>query len=506
MPSVQNGLIICKADLFHRIPTPIEKYLDAMMEIKTLEKAYPNYKKHIQAAFQAGQSHVFRWWDEISQQEKNHLLEQLASIHFPFIHKLFRDSQRKATHTGHKTLLPPQIITIPQNHVEWAAAQKAKLLGEDALRNGHVAVLTVAGGDGTRLGVSAPKGTLPITPITGKSIFQLYAENIRAVQQRYRTRLPWYIMTSETNNLATREFFQINRFFGLEPEQVFFFAQGMLPVVDFQGNLLMDSKSNILTSPNGHGGAILALKERGILDDMKGRGIEQIFYHQVDNVLIKIADPVFLGYHVRDGAEMSLKIVKKQRPEEKVGVVGCVDGRLHIIEYSELSKEEMCEMNADGDLKYNAGNTAIHAMDINFLERVYHGENSLPYHVAEKRVPCLNERGVTVTPEKNNAIKFESFIFDVLKQAKRGVVMEVLREEEFSPIKNMEGENSPATARQDMINRYGRWLRDAGVSIPMDPQGNVIGLIEISPGFALDAEELKSKVDKRMQFQGKLSL
>ena len=477
-----------------------------MIEIKTLEKLYPHYRKQIQAAFQAGQSHVFQWWDEISQQERDHLLEQITSIHFSFVHKLFRDSQRKATHAGQKTLLPPRIIAIPKNYEEREAEQKARRLGEDAIRNGHVAVLTVAGGDGTRLGVSAPKGTLPITPITGKSIFQLYAENIRALMQRYRTRLTWYIMTSETNNLATREFFQTNRFFGLEPEQVFFFAQGMLPVVDFQGNLLMDSKSNILMSPNGHGGAILALKEKGILDDMKRRGIRQIFYHQVDNVLIKIADPVFLGYHVRDEAEMSLKIVKKRRPEEKVGIVGCIDGRLHIIEYSELGKEEMYETNADGDLKYNAGNTAIHAMNLDFLERVYHGEDSLPYHVAEKRVACLSEKGATVAPEKNNAIKFESFIFDVLKQAKRGVVMEVLREEEFSPIKNMEGENSPATARQDMINRYGRWLREAGVSIPVDPQGNVIGLIEISQDFALDAEELKSKVDKRMQFQGTLML
>lgn len=313
-------------------------------------------------------------------------------------------------------------------------------------------------------------------------------------------------MTSETNGTMTQDFFRSHRFFGIDPQQVCFFTQGMLPVVDLQGNLLMDSKSNIVMSPNGHGGVIIALREKGILDDMKRRGIKHIFYHQVDNVLIKIADPVFVGYHLMDHTEMSLKVVKKCHPEEKVGIVANIDGRLQVIEYSELSRDDMYAKGADGTLKYNAGNIAIHMMSIDFLEKVYQNGGAISYHTAIKRVPYLNENGMTIAPENNNAMKFESFIFDILKHVQKSVIMEVLREDEFSPVKNREGENSPETSRQDMINQFGRWLRKAGISIPTDPLGNVLGLIEISPYFALDEEELGNKIDKHMRFNGHLSL
>ena len=180
------------------------------------------------------------------------------------------------------------------------------------------------------------------------------------------------------------------------------------------------------------------------------------------------------------------------------------NGHLQVIEYSELSREDMYARNEDGTLKYDAGNIAVHMISIDFLEKIYQHGDALPFHAALKKVPCLDEKGETINPEKNNAIKFESFIFDVLKYVKKGVIMEALREDEFSPIKNMDGENSPATARQDMINLFGRWLRNAGISIPMDNHGNVIGLIEINPCFALDEEELRSKIDKHLQFNGNL--
>jgi UDP-N-acetylglucosamine/UDP-N-acetylgalactosamine diphosphorylase len=313
-------------------------------------------------------------------------------------------------------------------------------------------------------------------------------------------------MNTKNNDFATQDFFNSHKFFGLDPQQVCFFTQGMLPVVDFQGKLLMDSKSNIIMSPNGHGGVLVALKEKGILNDMKSHGIKNIFYHQIDNVLIKIADPIFIGYHLRDGAEISLKVVKKCHPEEKVGVVVNIDGHLQVIEYSELSREDMYARNEDGTLKYSAGNIAVHMISVDFLGKVHQREETFPYHAAIKKVPFLGEDGHMIDPKKNNAIKFESFIFDVLKYVTKSVVMEVLREEEFSPVKNMEGENSPSTSRQDMVNLFGRWLRNAGVSIPTDSHGNVIGLIEISPCFALDEEELRSKIDKHLRFNGNLSL
>ena len=475
-----------------------------MINRETLEKEYPNYKRCIKDAFELGQSHIFKWWDEITPSEKKHLLEQTATIDFQFVHTLFNDNRQKTKNTLQGDLVPPQIITVPKNASEQEVAQRARQIGEASLRSGEIAVLTVAGGHGTRLGSNGPKGTLPIAPISGKSVFQLHAEKIRAVQQKYHTCIPWYIMTSETNDSATQEFFRSNGFFGLDSKQVCFFTQGMLPAVNLDGKLLMNSKSSIVMSPNGHGGAIIALMENGILRDMEARGVKNIFYHQVDNVLIKTADPVFIGYHLKNEAEMSLKIVKKCHPEEKVGIVVDIDGHLQVIEYSELSREDMYARNEDSTLKYDAGNIAVHMISIDFLEKTYQHGDALPFHAALKKVPCLDEKGDTINPEKNNAIKFESFIFDVLKYVKKGVIMEALREDEFSPIKNMDGENSPATARQDMINLFGRWLRNAGISIPMDNHGNVIGLIEINPCFALDEEELRSKIDRNLKFNGHL--
>jgi len=477
-----------------------------MVNRETLEKEYPSYKRCIQDAFELGQSHIFKWWDEITPAEQKHLLQQTATIDFQFVHKLFNDNRHKTQNTHQGDLVPPQIITVPKNASELALAQRARQIGETSLRRGEIAVLTVAGGHGTRLGSNGPKGTLPIAPISGKSVFQLHAEKIRAVQQKYDTCIPWYVMTSETNDRMTQEFFHSHRFFGLDSQQVCFFAQGMFPAVDLNGKLLMNSKSDIVMSPNGHGGTIIALKEKGVLKDMEARGIKNIFYHQVDNVLIKIADPVFVGYHLKNEAEMSLKIVKKCHPEEKVGIVVHSNGHLQVIEYSELSWEDMYARDGNGALKYDAGNIAVHMIRIDFLEKIYQHGDALPFHSALKKVPCLDENGDAINPEKNNAIKFESFIFDVLKHVEKGVIMETLREDEFSPIKNMEGENSPATARQDMINLFGRWLRNAGISIPVDNHGNVIGLIEINPCFALDEEELRNKIDKHLQFNGNLSL
>ena len=403
-----------------------------MIHRETLEKEYPNYKGCIKNAFEWGQSHVFKWWGEITPAEQKHLLKQTATIDFQFVHKLFNDNRQETKNTLHGELVPPKIIPVPQNASELELAQRARQIGEASLRRGEIAVLTVAGGHGTRLGSNVPKGTLPIAPISGKSVFQLHAEKIRAVQQKYHTCIPWYIMTSETNDHVTQKFFKSHRFFGLDPRQVYFFTQGMFPAVDLNGKLLMNSKSNIVMSPNGHGGTIIALEEKGILKDMEARGVKNIFYHQVDNVLIKIADPVFVGYHWKNEAEMSLKIVKKRHPEEKVGIVVHSNGHLKVIEYSELSREDMYARNEDGTLKYDAGNIAVHMISIDFLEKIYQHGDALPFHAALKKVPYLDEKGEMINPEENNAIKFESFIFDVLKYVENGVIKEVLREDEFS--------------------------------------------------------------------------
>ena len=322
---------------------------------------------------------------------KKHLLHQIATIDFPFIQNLFKIKSlcktQPDTCTAGLQLTPPNVISVPMNDQEKISALEARRIGEESLRNGEIAILTVAGGDGTRLGIGKPKGMLSVAPLSGKSIFQLHAEKIYVIQKKFQVTIPWYLMTSETNDSATREFFRVLNFFGLDPKQVHFFIQRMLPVIDLRGNLLMNSKSSIIMSPNGHGGIITALKENGILGNIKERGIKNIFYHQVDNVLIKMVDPVFIGYHLKNQAEISLKSVKKLHPEEKVGIIGYINGKLHIIEYSELSQSDMYAQNADGLLKYNAANIAIHLMDTDFLEQVCQDGTMLPYHAAQKKYP-----------------------------------------------------------------------------------------------------------------------
>lgn len=463
----------------------------------------------VEKVFFHKQEHVFRWWNDLTINEQKTLLNQLRLIDFNLLQDLIEKHVKADKFINQKTttMEPPDIIPIPQNDSQKARATEAKEIGENAIMAGKVAVVTVAGGLGTRLGANRPKGMLPISPIMGKSIFQLYAERIQAIMNKYDTVIPWYIMTSLNNDEMTRNFFEENRFFSLNPDNVSFFTQGVLPVIDLHGRLLMDSKSSIVTSPNGHGGTLLALKEKNVLSDMNERGVKHIFYHQVDNVLIKIADPVYLGYHIREGAKMSPKVVQKTDPEEKVGIVGIRDGHLDTIEYSELSKKERHARNPDGTLKFGMGSPAIYLLDVDFVEKINENHFSLPYHKAVKKEPCIDENGYKIKPTENNSIKFEMFIFDALKHAGKSIIMEVVREDEFSPVKNVEGDNSPDTARQSMINMFGRWLREAGVKITTDEAGNVKGTIEISPLYALDAEELNEKIDdEKIVFSGKLNL
>ena len=462
----------------------------------------------VEKVFSHKQEHVFRWWNDLTINEQKNLLNQLRLTDFTLLQDFIEKHTKgnKLISPEATTLEPPDIIPIPQNDSQKALSDEAGEIGENAIEAGTVAVVTVAGGLGTRLGANRPKGMLPISPIMGKSIFQLHAEKIQAMMKKYDTVIPWYIMTSLNNDEMTRNFFEENRYFGLSIDNVSFFTQGVLPVIDLQGKLLMDSKSSIVTSPNGHGGTLLALKERGILSNMNERGIKHIFYHQVDNILIKIADPVYLGYHISAGAKMSPKVVQKTDPEEKVGIVGIKDGHLDTIEYSELSDEERHALNPDGTLKFGMGNPAIYLLDVDFVEKINKSLFALPYHKAIKKVSCVDENGCKIKPSENNAAKFEMFIFDALKHAEKSIIMEVVREDEFSPVKNAEGNSSPDTARHSMINMFGRWLQEAGVEIPKDEAENVKGTIEISPLYALDTEELKEKIDQKIVFNGELNL
>jgi len=394
-------------------------------------------------------------------------------------------------------LEPASVIPLAASDEAKAERQKAIEIAEEALRAGKVAALVVAGGTGTRLKYPHPKGMFETSPIEHKSLFQLHAEKIRAASRRYCKPIPWYVMTSTETDAETRACFEKQNYFGICPNAVCIFQQKSMPVVDAEsGNVLMAGKGQVAMSPNGHGGTIEALDESGALADMAKRGIRTISYFQVDNPLIKIIDPVFLGYHLVHKSDFSSKALPKRNAEEGLGVF-CTDGKtLQVVEYSDLPPRYKYAQDQHGNLIFSAGSIAIHAIQVSFVKRLCKRKTRLPWHAAHKAVKFMDARGRRIKPSEPNAVKFEKFIFDVLPHARRPLVVMVERWDEFAPIKRKCGEDSPETARQAQVNLFGRWLEEAGVSVPRDARGNVFGAIEISPFYARDAEELRRRLPK----------
>jgi UDP-N-acetylglucosamine/UDP-N-acetylgalactosamine diphosphorylase len=306
-------------------------------------------------------------------------------------------------------------------------------------------------------------------------------------------------MTSPENHEATTSYFEANGSFGLK--HVRFFIQGQMPAVDRNtGKVLLASRDHLALSPDGHGGTLAALGAAGAggapscLDDMRDLGIRTLFYFQVDNPLVRVADPAFIGLHRDVEAEISFKVVERLSPDEKLGVVVSIDGRPQVIEYSDLSPELAARRVLEGQLELWAGSIAVHVFDRTFIERLA-GQHRLPFHRAVKKVPFVDESGELVKPAEPNAVKFEQFIFDALPLAQRWSIVETERSCEFEPLKNALGPDSPATVHQRMSDQFGNWLELAGAAVPRRPDGSVPFGIEISPLFALDATELKSKVE-----------
>lgn len=457
-------------------------------------------------AEQAGQGHLFAWWSELERAEQASLLEQVDAIEFPLLESLVQELVLQPPKEEAVTLEPAPIIPIPETEAETKAMDMAREHGEARLREGKVAALVVAGGQGTRLGFDGPKGAFPIGPVSSKTLFAFFAEKLLAAERRYGPAIPWYIMTSPANDRDTRAFFEKNKFLGLSPDQVHFFVQGTMPAVDPQGKILLASKHEIARSPDGHGGTLRALESRGALERMEAQGIQEISYFQVDNVLVRVPDPVFLGYHAQARAEMSSKVVRKAHPEEKVGVIGMRGGNLGVIEYSDLGQEDMTARGPDGELKYWAGNIAIHMIRVSFLRRLQREGIRLPFHRAIKKVPFVDTEGTRIEPDSPNGIKFESFIFDALQHAVRAVSQEVNRKEEFSPVKNATGVSSPETAQSALMELHASWLEAAGVKVPRDAQGSLATKLEISPLYALDREEAIRKIPRDLTITDELLL
>lgn len=448
----------------------------------------------------AGQGHVFAFYPQLDAAAQQRLLADAAEIDLPEIEQLTRTLLAKsAAAIDLKGLEPAPYVKLPEHGGDPAQWSKAKAAGEEALRAGRVAAFTVAGGQGTRLGYDGPKGTFPVTPIKNKTLFQVFAEKICAAGIRYGKPLHWFIMTSHANHEATEMFFKQNAFFGLEAQRVHFFRQGRMPAVDFQGKILLETPSAIAMSPDGHGGSLRALARSGALDLMKREGIDTLSYFQVDNPLVRCIDPSFIGFHLLHRSEMSSKTVPKAYPEEKVGHFCTQNGKLVVIEYSDLPMDLQRQRDPSGELRFIAGSIAIHLLDTGFIRRMAEGGEgvALPFHRADKKIPTIDAQGKALKPEKPNGVKFEMFVFDALPFSQNPLVIETRRADDFSPVKNAEGVDSPKTCREDQLRQFGRWLNANGASVQTDATGLPSVTIEVSPLFGYDEDSFADSWRKR---------
>lgn len=448
------------------------------------------------------QQRLLRCLDLLDRQRSNALLQELDALDFSEIAARYNNYKADSGHADRK-FQEAELLSPGSGACDSAECARLSAFGRQALSDGRVALYLVAGGQGSRLGFDGPKGCFPVSPLKAKSLFQLFAEQVLALQRRYGVSLPWYILTSGENNQATLDFFKAHAWFGLQPADVHCIVQKQIPSLDLDGQLIVANDGRLFKNPNGHGGSLYALQDSGALDSMAARGIDEIFYFQVDNPLVNIADPLFVGAHIDRSAQMSTKVVRKIDPCEKVGIIGRVNGRLGCIEYSELTPEQVAKKLPDGSLRFKSANIAVHMLNRSFVEKlVRRTDFHLPYHSAVKDIACLECRDGSFVEHSVKGIKFEMFIFDALGFAETSVTLEVPREEEFSPVKNANGAHSPASAKAAMLERARFWLARAlpGREIPRDLQ------IEISPLFALDEQGLAGKINPDIDLSSPLYL
>ena len=454
----------------------------------------------IQTYRDAGQGHVFHFFDQLSETEQRQLLADASEIDLEELKALTSALVlQKKTVDVHSFdgLKPATFEALPKKGGSAKLWSLAREIGEDALKAGRVAAFTVAGGQGTRLGFDGPKGTFQVTVLKKKSLFQIFAEKIKAASLDYGKFIHWFIMTSNQNEKQTLSFFKAHDYFGLDSSRVHFFKQGRMPAVDFEGKILLESKASIALSPDGHGGSLRALERSGALNVMEKHGIDTLSYFQVDNPLVRCIDPVFIGWHLLRKSEMSSKMVPKAYPEEKVGHFCIQNNKLCVIEYSDLPIEFQKERNEKGELKYIAGSIAIHILDRDFIRKMAKSDTgalaALPFHRADKKITYLDTTGQYITPQKPNGVKFELFVFDALPFASNPLVIETERCEDFSPVKNAEGVDSPLTSKNDQMKQTARWLKDMGEVLEVDSEGLPKVNIEISPFFGYDFFSFKKR-------------
>ena len=456
----------------------------------------------------AGQGHVLAFFADLKPGEKGALYQQLLPIDPEHINKLadtaLNPPKEESSHQKPKLEQLPDTATTSTIDSDQKSLDKWHEDGLELISENKVGVVLMAGGQGTRLGSSAPKGCYDIGLPSKKSLFQLQAERIERLQflaskhhnnEQDEVVVPWYIMTSGPTRKPTQDFFEENKYFGLNRNNVFFFEQGVLPCIGMDGKILLESTGRVAVAPDGNGGIYQALISSGVVSDMEKRGIQHIHAYCVDNCLVRVADPTFIGFAAEKDVDIATKVVRKRNAKESVGLILQKNGKPDVVEYSEIDNEtaEAKDPKDSELLKFRAANIVNHYYSFRFLESIPDWAHKLPHHVAKKKIPCIDEEGRAVKPEKPNGVKLEQFVFDCfpfLPMAKFAC-MEVKREDEFSPLKNAPGtgEDDPGTSRKDILQQGRRFLEGAGATVISDSEEQ--SGVEVSPLMSYGGEGLE---------------
>ena len=430
----------------------------------------------------AGQEHVFTFWDHLETAQRHRLLLQLEGIDLELLNSL-AGCGRNEPPRKLESISPAPALRLGDEPA-FSSRDEARRRGEELIAAEKVALLLVAGGKGSRLGRDGPKGCFPLAPLSGRSLFEIHAAKILRLGRIHGVSIPWYIMTSAATDEKTRAFFEENDFFAIPPGDIRFMKQASLPVIDEEGRLILENPGRIALSPNGHGGCYGALRDSGALEDARQRGVEHIFYFQVDNPLVAIADPLFTGLHDLAESQMSLKVLEKTGPGEKIGVIALRDDTPEVIEYTNLPAGFSDLRDAGGGLRFALGSIGIHLLRRDFIEKLLSAESSLPPHPVKKKIDAIDGSARAV---KIEAIQFETFVFDALALAQRFLNLEVRREREFAPAKTRAGVDSLESSRELLMQEHRRWLAAAGVTAG--------GPVEIDPRAGISAADIEAELE-----------
>ena len=389
------------------------------------------------------QEHLLNGYSQLSEAKQKELLEQIENTDFELINSLYNRTKKQAD-VQETNITPIEYLDKDKLNGYYRSFQET---GEKAIRSGKLAAVTMAGGQGTRLGHIGPKGTFDIGLDSHKSLFELLSDSLKEQGKKYGVVIPWFIMTSKENNDATIKFFAKNRFFGYEKNKnIFFFEQGELPMVDTEGKILIGEDGLIKEAADGHGGIYEALVKNGMTKKMRELGVEWLFIGGVDNCLVKMVDPLLMGIAIQKHVSAAGKSVVKANPQEKVGVFCRKNGRPSVVEYTEIPEDMAQATDERGELIYGESHILCNLFNIDAVERM--GSKPLPYHTAFKKATYIDKNGNTVVPDGPNAYKFEAFLFDAFGELDDMAILRVKREEEFAPVKNASGVDSPETARE----------------------------------------------------------